>query len=1148
MAKKYIKSHSNYILRSNPSPTENGYVYENDLLTTSQKSNIVNGNMISSTEGGFTFIVNTTPDDKKTYNNDGSEVKSYTLGDILLNNEDFEQIVNLNETKIDVKEKKFIELNKYYADLSKYCYFGSTNAMLNSSVSNIINNFPAGLCIITRENIMIDGKTITIPTDNIQNKFNIDLLNYFNEERVNLKYDLRVLATSFLDFEIVDEENLYIGNIINFTGYTDTNKINITFELSDNLIPSTGQTYIIRPIESKRNEFFNNLDDFERMILNKDSLPKYRSNFKVPIESDFGISFEYKSFIWPTPDSYNIDFESSSYVSFMSELVEITNFIDEIYSDNLYRMLTHDSIKNLDSTYERNIDEERLEEILIGGTKVQKILRLYGRSYDELKKYIEGISFANTITYDGYDNLPNEYLNTKLDSIGWDVFSLVSNIDKNLTTSPNLFEGISKKYTTEEVNNELTKRIIINSKHIFKSKGTKKSIRKMLGLLGFEDNWYEIREYVQLIDNFITNPNHLETIAKLNHGIYPEDNIFSDSKEPFEYSYDQTLFDNTNVGIFVKCPICNSEDHFISGETYGDNNTGICIKCNAIFDITGNTIGYPKPIKNSIDYYFQQKGNWYRETGGNHTDFSGSTNYVNEINYGNNPHIGKQNQYNFGYDNGYDYIDQFNDLFKRFHRNVGERSNIDISGYTNFNETYRRFNFNSKKIPSNKIALNEFRSDDYVLNLKNFVIGIDMVNVFNSYIDGKNENTAIINFYDNETNKYFSVSDNSSIRLINKTEHNFGDIIVQPVLNKYISINFDNEINGISFNEPILLNQSIDNIYQISFDAKLQLNNQFIKLYVLGNETPITNYLTNEWKRYSFIYNTNDGYLPYLTTGEDTSVLDFDNFSVKTITSQGLRELVNDGNFEEGLSIFESSGIATGKTESLGAVYRDNIKLYTYNTGLTGETLIVVENEFNENIELICVSGQSEFNIGYLIPGFNYKLAKNNDQSFILSYYNNEKEFELLKSIALPYIEQLIPATTIFDFILIDKRTPKWKLVDKYLYKDLKTGVYDGDTILVYQNINYFDSKSNDWVNTGLKELIYKDFGVNVNQCYSKKLKNSIILGENSLPLKFENGNYTLNESSGENGFDNIYIFKVNLGEYITNTSPEWEVDLNIID
>ena len=111
------------------------------------------------------------------------------------------------------------------------------------------------------------------------------------------------------------------------------------------------------------------------------------------------------SFLAASFESTNIDKKSRCSVS---SLLDAANIVDELFSDNLYRMMTHDSIKNMDSTYSREVDQDALDDIIVGGTKVQKLLRLYGRSFDDLKDYIEGISFANTVSYDALNNLPNQ--------------------------------------------------------------------------------------------------------------------------------------------------------------------------------------------------------------------------------------------------------------------------------------------------------------------------------------------------------------------------------------------------------------------------------------------------------------------------------------------------------------------------------------------------------------------------------------------------------------------------------------------------------------------------------------------------------------------------------------------------------------------
>lgn len=720
-----VKIKSKYILRTNPTPSSDGYIFETDKITTIPNRTSVNGNIVTTTDGGFTFVVNTTADESKKYNNDGFSNNEFTLEVLDIATDDFENVDSTNN-KTTIKKQKFVELNKYYSDLTQYCYFGSANAMLNAAINNIINNFPAGIYMNgPGVGNIISGSTINDYT----NKFNIDLLEYSALEKVNLNYSLRTMGSSFMDYEAVivtPTGETFVGNVIGFTGHTSQNST-IKFKISG----TTSQSgIIIRPKQAKRDEFFNSLDDFERTILNPNTIPIYKAFLKIPIETNSGISFEYKSFIWPLTDNYNIDIESASYVSFMTTLIDATNFIDEMYCDNLYRMLTHDTIKNLDNTYKRELDEDELEDIIIGGTKIQKILRLYGRSFDEIKKYIEGISFINTITYDGNDNLPIEYLSEKIDNSGWDVVSLLSSIHKSGMTSTNLFPGITGSYTSDDVNNELMRRIIINSKYIFRSKGTKKAIRKLLGILGFDENWYEIREYVQLIDNYITGST-LEKIAALNYDIYPENYTELDGKPAYEYKYDKTLFENTNVGIYARCPICNNEDFVISGQTYGDGNTGVCtFNATHVFNITGNTIGYPQPLSNSSGYYFQQKGNWYRETGGIHTNATGQT-YVNEISYGNNPHVG-----NGEYDNGFDYLDQFNNIFKRFVRNEDGRGSISISGYTGTG-----FTASTKKLVDNtKISFSQTPNNRLKLNLKNFVIGIDVDKVLKTYT-GETSNT-----------------------------------------------------------------------------------------------------------------------------------------------------------------------------------------------------------------------------------------------------------------------------------------------------------------------------------------------------------------------------------------------------------------------
>ena len=106
MGKKYIKSKSNYVIKNNPNPTDKGYIYENDWLTTVQNYSTSNGNLISNTSGGFSLVSNVTPDDEKNYNTNGWLTKSYTLNDIVLKKSDL--VIDSNENVSFSNTKKYV--------------------------------------------------------------------------------------------------------------------------------------------------------------------------------------------------------------------------------------------------------------------------------------------------------------------------------------------------------------------------------------------------------------------------------------------------------------------------------------------------------------------------------------------------------------------------------------------------------------------------------------------------------------------------------------------------------------------------------------------------------------------------------------------------------------------------------------------------------------------------------------------------------------------------------------------------------------------------------------------------------------------------------------------------------------------------------
>jgi len=841
MAKTFYKSFSNYILKSNPIPTDNGTILENDLLSYGYPYSYVNGNLTIRTNGGFTFITNTTPTDNKIYSN-GDFNNTYTLNDLLTASTTGSTSIDVASLNIQlVPTPTYITFNKTYFDLAKFCYFGSTNAFIQSSIEDIINRFPAGLYVSNSS--VITGNTtntITIPMSGISNPYNLNLLDYMYDRNL-MSYDLKTLATSFSDYVVVTTGDTQIAAVTGFTGNPTSIIINLDSSVNINT------SFFVRPSLKKQNDFFNSLDDFQSTLLNRHSSPKYKSVFKIPEENEIGISNVYRNFVWQTYDGYNLDITSTDYTLFIQELIDGSNFVDEMYSDNIYRIMTHDTIKNMDTTYQRVVDPDLLDEYIAGGTKIQSLLRLYGRFYDEIKKYADGIAFTNNISYDKVDNLPDIYLQGKLSSLGWETETLSNIFPVSGITSTNLFPGFTGGFNRDEVINEINRRMILSSKSITKSKGTKKSIRKIFGLLGIDESIYEIREYVQKVDGYITGST-LQNIIGLNQdlraiqieNLYGSSNILSDD----------ILLTGINIGTFVMSP-SGSTNYTSTGDTATDLDFG------ELFSISGHTYGYPLPRPNANDYYFQQMGGWYRETGGVHTDLTGGT-YVTNITTGNNPHSGNGN-----YDYGFDYIDQFKNLFKTDINLQGNSPTINLTGFTN---------------------------------------------------------------------QGFSISDN---------------IIIDNKKIKWVG------------------NQN----------------------YFCGNNVLV-----------------DDTGVPILTDGGDYIYISDNNKSDSNLTIN-LKNFVIGIDGQQALNLFYSGN-------TIGV------------TGLTQDDV------------------------------FNY-----------------------IKILVLPYLEQVIPSSTIFDFVLIDKNTPKWILVDKYCdrFNDVNQN-YNGQTILRYKNMNYFDETSTGFTDD-LTNQVENDFG-----------------------------------------------------------------------
>lgn len=516
---QYIKSHSNYVLKSKHQSITDGTIWERDITTI----------------GGLnTFTPHQTPTYRSnnfiiTVRDDGGVSKQHNTKKWVDNGNNSEvwtiNSISSTTTSTDFEDDTQIVLKQDYYDFSDFAYYGSLSELFRASITDAINRFPGEL-YGTSENVYYtsayttDGEVIEekkvlggttlkylinpfgIDIHSKKRPTDVDVLKYFADNgyknytidgaaitTYNVAYETKScfvkgdkLATitlntktiyaylgddnvvyylydddisyyevvsgdtSFKTLEFVTEEGkttiklnnngtyyqVYHDEKVEVSGSTTISSVttNTIDKLFDSYIIDNEKKYncqrwysfYIRPNDTFIKEFYKECDNFQKLILNKDTSPKYKAIFSVIHENQFGYYRELEEFIFPTSEGgYNIDASSYGFNEYTTRLSQIGEFYDEYFTDNLYRSMTHEAIKNFDWTYTREFNEGDEEEYVLGGEKMQKALRVFAREFDEILAYINSIKSSNRISYDERSNIPDYFLTDIVEDDGWNV-------------------------------------------------------------------------------------------------------------------------------------------------------------------------------------------------------------------------------------------------------------------------------------------------------------------------------------------------------------------------------------------------------------------------------------------------------------------------------------------------------------------------------------------------------------------------------------------------------------------------------------------------------------------------------------------------------------------------------------------------------
>lgn len=630
MAKKskLTKSKSIYTIKNKHSVTNNGVIYENDHFTIIPNDGIYDeedGVAIFS-ESNFKYKVDTNNNSKKRHVR-GDFVKNE------MNNSDVWTLETLSaHTSVATDSKIIIKPN--YSSLKDFAYYGSAVELIKATVQDIIKRFPGGLYYNNNKLspiLKINDTTYYY----VSNEFDIDCWTgggLISSDDV--KNPMRILAASYKNYVLSDGEtecscpiftsvstclNSIIGTVNFGAGDFD---VYMDGDGEKHLVTTNSAVTgtIITPKQEFIDNFWDTLDDFERVLLNRETSPVYKAVFETPYSNDTGFYYESKNYIWPTvngdPDKTAPDLTSVLFQGYLASLLSLAEFHDTYDSDNIWRMMTHESIKNLDWSHSLKNGDTVDDLSDFDTTGISAMIRIYGRQFDDIKRYIDNIKQSNTISYDEKNNIPDYFLSDTVENDGWEA--------KCITPESSSIDVLNSK-----VNSEFLRRLSLSSNYIQSLKGTRRGIEAILGMFGYEygPSYKEcmkedaIKNGYSVLENVIEPSSGSPKYIKVGDKYYRRNYIGTYTIEEqvaivLNNEYNQDSDGNYEYASIPYDEACRLRSYYES--LYEDPNVphlmyGFPVAKIEVSDNDSNIIDeylVPWMEKNNEDFYFQCKGGW----------------------------------------------------------------------------------------------------------------------------------------------------------------------------------------------------------------------------------------------------------------------------------------------------------------------------------------------------------------------------------------------------------------------------------------------------------------------------------------------------------------------------------------------------------
>lgn len=496
-----------------------------------------------------------------------------------------------------VSQEVRIYPNYDISQVLNFSLYGSLSKRFSVSITKIINFFPASIDVEQYNINLLSGNTaenIAYDAENDETYFEVNINRLYNPFAIdysvnsanNISYGemevspYRDLYSSYLDYCIDINDNIY--KVLSFSPSQSLYSGSIAFYVQGNPFGGASQTtlpYKIRPNDFVVDRIFKeDFDEIEQYLLNRLIEPIYTSIFQIPVENNYGQFYvDKRQVTWPRDGSWNLDIRTNSFDNYINELQVIAETMDSFKTNLISRFLVSDSLKEFDTL----------------GRKVESILQIYGRSFDEIKKFIDGISYVTSVNYNPSNDIPSQLLFNLAKTLGWDTnFSPATNgdfLDSIFgNTTDVTYPGYARSQTPSELNYAFYRNLIINSAYLFRSKGTRRSIEFLLRLIGAPDPLIEFNEYIYLADQKISLSDFETKYARISGGTYV-------IQEPV-YITDQTF---KVKGITFTA--------FTTRNFYQSVNVERT-------DYPFDDEGFPAAPPDSESFFFQKGAGWYEST------------------------------------------------------------------------------------------------------------------------------------------------------------------------------------------------------------------------------------------------------------------------------------------------------------------------------------------------------------------------------------------------------------------------------------------------------------------------------------------------------------------------------------------------------